>query len=311
MKWFTDLKIQTKLISSFIVVAFIAAVIGYTGISNMSLMNDNAQQMYNDRTVPIVEASNALQELYELRLAVAEIVTTTDPARRTTLKEEIQAVEKKEEEAMKKFAATNLGAEEKRLYEEYRNSWEGYKPEVEATVKLALSGDIKLAQEIESGKFDLISKRLTEELDSVIISEEHLADSLDQEIAHEYSAASLETEIFLGFGVVLAIGLGFFIARMISKPVILISERVKQLKGLCVTNLGSGLEALSHGDTTYDVVTGTPFLEITTKDEIGDLARDVDGIITQTRASVSAFEKSRQTVNELISEAGILTQAAL
>ncbi|HLP15585.1 MAG TPA: methyl-accepting chemotaxis protein, partial [Bacteroidota bacterium] len=46
-------------------------------------------------------------------------------------------------------------------------------------------------------------------------------------------------------------------------------------------------------------------------DEIGDLARDVDGIITQTRASVSAFEKSRQTVNELISEAGILTQAAL
>ncbi|MHB8931166.1 MAG: MCP four helix bundle domain-containing protein, partial [Melioribacteraceae bacterium] len=46
MKWFYNLKISKKLIFSFSLVTLIAAFIGYTGISKMSLMNDNAKQMY-------------------------------------------------------------------------------------------------------------------------------------------------------------------------------------------------------------------------------------------------------------------------
>ncbi len=40
MNWFYNLKVRTKLIAAFIVVAVIAGVIGYLGISNMRTIND-------------------------------------------------------------------------------------------------------------------------------------------------------------------------------------------------------------------------------------------------------------------------------
>ena len=46
MKWFSNLKVGTKLISAFIVVSLITAVVGYIGIRNMGTINDMADDMY-------------------------------------------------------------------------------------------------------------------------------------------------------------------------------------------------------------------------------------------------------------------------
>ena len=191
MKWFYDLRISNKLITSFSLVAVIAAFIGYTGITKMSLMNENAKQMYFDRAVPLVELSNAQQELYEIRLSVANLVASKNESERTMLEKAITNHEKKAEELIAKFAATNLNSEEKRLYEEYKKSWEEFKPMVAKGIQLALGENEQEAHAFEAGAFDFAAKRITEELDSVCTSEEHLADSLAQDIAKDYSTASI------------------------------------------------------------------------------------------------------------------------
>ncbi len=272
MKWFYNLKLSKKLVGSFALVALIAAFIGYTGISNMSIMNDNAKQMYEDRSVPIVELSNTQQELFEIRLAVANLVASKDESEKTMLEEAIIDHEKKSEELMAKFAATNLNPEEKRLLEEYKKSWEEFKPTVAKGVQLALEEDKEAAHEFEAGEFDKDAKRITEELDSLITSEEHLADSLNQEIAKEYSSASTQIYLVLAFGIAFAFLIGIFISKIIGTP---------------IKNLSAVADKLAVGDINVSV-------DAKTQDELGDLQRSFVLMIGNIKEQALAAEKIAQ-----------------
>ncbi len=272
MKWFYDMKISKKLIGSFSIVALVAAFIGYTGISKTSLMNDNAKQMYDDRVVPLVELSNAQQELYDIRLAFANLVASKDVSERAMLKKAISDHEKKSEELMAKFAATNLDREQKRLYEEYKKSWEEFKPTVEKGVQLALGGDEAAAHEFEVGEFDHEAKRITEELDSIMTSEGHLADSLSQEIGKEYSSASTEIYLVLAFGIAFAFFIGIFISKIIGTP---------------IKNLSVVADKLAVGDINVSV-------DAKTQDELGDLQRSFVLMIENVKEQALAAEKIAQ-----------------
>ncbi len=89
-----------------------------------------------------------------------------------------------------------------------------------------------------------------------------------------------------------------------------VSERVEKLRGLCITNLGKANEALANGDLKFNIVTGTEFLNDNSKDELGNLARSVDGIIRETQGSVASFEKGRETMLSLVGEVKTLTESA-
>lgn len=286
MKWFYNLKLATKLLSSFSLVAIIAGVIGYVGITNMALMNDNASQMYHDRTVPIVELSRALQKLYEIRLDLADLVVAKSASERTMLTNKISESEKKGEEFLAEFAATDLSAEEKRLYEEYKRNWEEYKRDVDKGVELALSGNERAAHEFEAGQFDQESKRLTEKLNSLIASEEHLADSLNQEIANEYNFARTEAVVVLLVGLALAIVLGIFNTRVIGKP-------VKELLGQA--------EEIANGNLTVEVVQHS-------KDEVGQLEGSFKTMVESLRETLSQVGEASSAVASASSQISSSTE---
>jgi methyl-accepting chemotaxis protein len=86
-----------------------------------------------------------------------------------------------------------------------------------------------------------------------------------------------------------------------------VAERVEKLRSLCVTNLGKANDAMAIGDLDFEVITGTEYLNDDTPDEIGNLARSVDGIITQTKATVASFEASRKTIRDLTIEIATIT----
>ena len=60
--------------------------------------------------------------------------------------------------------------------------------------------------------------------------------------------------------------------------------------------------ALSEGDVDYKIVTGTEYLEDKSPDAVGDLARSVDGIISQTKGTVASFETTRDVLRDLLAE---------
>ncbi|HLP16274.1 MAG TPA: MCP four helix bundle domain-containing protein, partial [Bacteroidota bacterium] len=311
MTWFSNLKLAMKLIISFSFIACISALIGYFGIVNVKVIDERDTFMYGNCVISLQIIANIEADFEKSGGEAKDIAFNPDLAKKEKslgrMKETMVAIENN----LSKYEKTITSDEDRRRFNEVKKQDETLHKIETSFIQEAESKNYAACAEIFSNQIDPIRQGYRKAVQELADFNVNNAKSVSDENTRIADNATMWMIILSVFSVIAALAFGYFIARMISKPVILISERVKQLKGLCVTNLGSGLEALSHGDTTYDVVTGTPFLEITTQDEIGDLARDVDGIITQTRASVSAFEKSRQTVNELISEAGILTQAAL
>lgn len=76
MHWFNSLKLGTKLILAFLIVATIAGTIGFIGNHSVSQVNDLMTSMYKDRLLPIKDigdirahAADNFRRLYELSTA--------------------------------------------------------------------------------------------------------------------------------------------------------------------------------------------------------------------------------------------------
>lgn len=121
------------------------------------------------------------------------------------------------------------------------------------------------------------------------------------------------TYIILSVGIVVVVSTVIAIqlfARSLFQPLNEVAARVEKLRSLCVTNLGKANEALAKGDLEFEIVTGTDSLEFKTDDAIGKMARSVDGIISQTKATVAAFEQSRVILRRMVEETRNLTNEA-
>ena len=97
MKWFHDLKIGTKLLSSFAVVAAIAGLIGWVGLAGISDMKARSAATYADRLVPIRDLGYANAAFLIARTEVRSMMGTKDKAKRREYVAIIEAETKKTE----------------------------------------------------------------------------------------------------------------------------------------------------------------------------------------------------------------------
>ena len=55
MQWFYNMKIGTKLVASFILVAMFSAAIGYVSITRLNLLQQSGTEMYELNAVPLAD----------------------------------------------------------------------------------------------------------------------------------------------------------------------------------------------------------------------------------------------------------------
>jgi methyl-accepting chemotaxis protein len=82
VKWFHDLKIGTKLLTSFAVVAVIAGLIGWVGLAGISGMKTRGASLYYDKLVPIRDLGYANAAFLIARTEVRSMLGTKDKAKR-------------------------------------------------------------------------------------------------------------------------------------------------------------------------------------------------------------------------------------
>ena len=90
MKWFNDLKISKKLISSFIVIALISGFIGVYGMYYLKVANTLETESYNNMTVPISEMGELRTGLQELRSHIRDLISAQSPEDITAKIKEIE-----------------------------------------------------------------------------------------------------------------------------------------------------------------------------------------------------------------------------
>lgn len=93
---------------------------------------------------------------------------------------------------------------------------------------------------------------------------------------------------------------GVRLARDITQPVARISARVEALRDHCVRLLGEASREMAAGRLGPAIVPATEPLAMTRRDELGQIAASVDGIILQTQHTVRDFGAASDVLQDVL-----------
>ena len=314
MKWFNDLKLGTKLISAFLLVALLATIIGYIGIRDINIVASTGTEMYDYMTVPISIVADMNTAFQQIRVTTRDLVLTNDNNEKEILIKQNEEFRKEIDDLSAQFEKTIRSERMKQLFNKMRDADDEYEKTSAELIELAKADKDEDAQIFIKGKMHNVSMaemNAIKMLDSIKIEDAKMLDNRNKVTASQASAAMT---IILVIGVLVSIGLGFFISKVIKNPITRVVAMAKELQKGHVTARAN----------------------ITSNDEIGEMARTLDQVAAQLENMAGVMDKISQgdtsielsnadekdaiapalnrithTIRELISETNILTKAGV
>jgi methyl-accepting chemotaxis protein len=264
MKWFKNMRIGTKLISTFVIVACMAGFLGAFGIINMDNVDAEYRDLYEDYGLSLGDLGSAGIDFNRNRYRLASMLLTGNQAEKQELAAEIREIVAEIETNFEKFGTTIRTEENRRKFQEMVRNFEEFKTVQEEIIKLALAGRNEEAvalMEAEgaakaSAANDMIMEMFDVRTANGVKNAEALAKSTDTTSVVMIVTVIVLTAVSLLFGIM--------VSRMISKP---------------VGKLVAAADRIADGDLNMHI-------DIDSKDEIGQLGE--------------AFRKMSDNLNEIM-----------
>jgi methyl-accepting chemotaxis protein len=108
--------------------------------------------------------------------------------------------------------------------------------------------------------------------------------------------------IVIAIALALSAVMAFVITRSITRPLAVLVQRLRSVTRICLTQLGTGLQATARGDLTVAAASGTEKIGSRARDEIGAAGTVVDELIDGARASIAAYETTRASLGTMIGQ---------
>ena len=314
MTWFLNRTIRTKLIIGFATVALLAGMIGYVGIINLRAANENSAHLYESSTVPISQLGIITRDFQLVRINLRDMNYATDPALRDKYAGNIPALSTEISTVLESLEKQFVTPDELETYKAFKTARVDFRKDLTDMIELAKAG--KTAKSIEIMLTTARTHALAEQAAIDKLTELNVsgAKAANDESAAKGNAAIMTMLIMAGAGVLVALGLGLFIARLIGKP---------------VQALVAAADKLAVGDVEVSI-------ESKSNDEVGQLASSfkamVENIQHQAKAAgqiasgdlnVSIQPKSEKdvlgkamgnvvaTLRNLVEETGMLVREAV
>ncbi len=278
MKWYYNLKLGTKLISGFTLVAIIAGLIGWVGVLNIHKIDDEDTKLYEKITVPLADLQNMTCSYLMIRVAVRDMVLETDAAKNkiftAKIHENVTAIEKDAVDLEK----TILTQEGRKLFADFTDAWNKYKAVLDKTIQLGeqdKDAEVKALMKGDLTTYGIAAYDALDKLVDAKVKQGKLTSTNNNLLAVSSSRVTITLAVI---GVLLALGLGIFITRIVQ------------------TQLG--------GDPLEVVA-------ITRKVAVGDLGMEIDTKGKREDSLIVAMNTMVETIKALVADAGMLTRSAV
>ena len=229
MRWYRKMKIGTKIVSGFLLITILLAIVGVYGLLSLITVNERSGFIYTEGVQAIAKSSNIAQLYQRTRVIVRDIILIDDTERQQgeviNLAEKDAAIEAEIEE-LKGL----LSNEDVSKLENITSSISAYTPFRDKVVQLAQSGDAMGAYAaLESPETDDAAMAVQNSISDL---EAFLTESAGRRFEDNVAIigeAQLIIIILIAAGIGTAIFLGINIARSISKPINRIADAVDSL----------------------------------------------------------------------------------
>jgi len=266
MNWYKNLKLSVKLITGFVIVAIIAGVVGCVGIINITKISKSTTESYEYMTIPISMMTEIAPAFQQVRVASRDIILANTPEAVKKQEDSIAEFRAQMDQASKEFEKKILSQEVKDAYNEFMQARKDYVPYLLQVIELSKANkDTEAFALLNSEAMRGTAQKEQQAIEKLVtMKEEDAKAKADENAATARSATILMLILVIG-GMALAVLLGIYISRIISKP---------------VNDMVNIARRVADGDLDVNI-------DIKTRDEIGILA--------------GAFRAMADNLNEVIS----------
>jgi methyl-accepting chemotaxis protein len=126
MQWFYNLKIMSKLLCGFLLVALVGVAVGYVGITEIRGIDDSDTMLYEKMTVPLGDLQGMTESFQRARVNLLELTFAETPERRAGLKQEIADRRSVVAKSSEEFSKTIISPAVRDEYNKYLQSYQVY-----------------------------------------------------------------------------------------------------------------------------------------------------------------------------------------
>ncbi len=232
---FSNIKIGTKLIASFIFVAFIAGLVGGVGLYYLSVLKTQGDDMYLLNTAPMADLVNLAVLYQRTRVNQGDVILYKEQEYINKLAD----IDKEISACLSNIEPTLNSDETKAAFEHIKKAMETYGPTRKQIVDLAMAGKTEEAVAISKG----IGFEQAGEVDGAIKELTDIKIKLAKEkFENNETLAKSATGFmifFIALGVIISLILGFFFTGNIGK---IIKDLLAETKTLIEAAVGGKLD---------------------------------------------------------------------
>ena len=273
---FDDVKLGTKLIGGFLLIALISTVIGATSLVNIRKMAQADQRLYDDSTVPLPELTSIAVSVQRMRIASRDFIASQGEAgRRATFEQQIRELAGDIAKTSDTYEKRNLSPEMKKAFADFTQYHKSYEDYVAQILALATAGKEKEAWDILWS--DSYNRITSAEIASIDRMEQLKVDEAKQSSEQNNSLASASaTEVIVAIlaGLIFAVGLGVWLTLSIT-------GRIRQT--------ASVLAAVANGDLTKR-------LDSSGKDEVGQMGDALNRTLDQMSGAMRNIAQNSEAL---------------
>ncbi|AAR34674.1 MCP four helix bundle domain-containing protein [Geobacter sulfurreducens] len=293
MTWFHNLKIASKLIVGFALVTLIACVIGAIGITKIMQIEKADTEMYELNAKPMGPILTTAVAFQRIRVNYREIALEQTNEGKVKFSNRIKELQKTIDDNLPEIEKSLKSEETKKAYADIKAELAKFAPHLDKIVALAMDGkNDQAVAYMRSDSVAGIARSVDDSIQKLADLKIDLAKKKSDANTAAAKAAVAMTGIILVLGVALAVGLGIFLSRIISRPL---------RSAVDVSN------RLSEGDLTVTI-------EATSKDETGQLLAAMHNMVEKLKGVVADVKSAADNVaagsQELSSSSEEMSQGA-
>ena len=277
MKFLDNIKVGPKLISSYLIVAAISALVGFVGIKQIHAIEEADQRLYSVMTVPLGEIGDIMQLFQRQRVNLRDALLTGDADKYGARIKDLDTEVAKIEDSFQKTIWTDKG---RANFKAYKDASGKYDEVSNRTLALVRAGKVKEAEVLLRGEGAAVQKTVNDALDELKNLKLKLAKDAAAGNTATADSASTTMLVILGIGVAFSIFIGVVLSRAITQPLI---------------KFGNVLSAVADGDLTTTS-------DIQSKDELGQMSERLNGTVAQLREAMLQVQESAQAISSASGE---------
>ncbi|MFA0997085.1 MULTISPECIES: methyl-accepting chemotaxis protein [Pseudomonas syringae group] len=218
MKWFYDLKISTKLITSFLVVLLLTAAMGVFAIIQLGQVNQAAQDI-KENWMPSMRAASGMRfYAANYRLKENRHIAADAAPEKAQMEQEAAEARSQFETRLATYDKLIISDQDRQMFSAVSASWSAYLKVSTNLFELSRQGQETEARALLRGESKLHFDEVTSQLQKMVELNDAGATAAGDKGSQLYETARISIIVVLITALLVGLGLALFIARIISRP---------------------------------------------------------------------------------------------